>query len=306
MEQKSRVFYEAGSFKYELQRNWAKWPKDMWNCAVCGITVMQDGTVVAATRSAKYPIVFLDADGNYLKSIGNNLEFARTHGVTLDKDETIWVCDDQRSVVYHLSQTGEVIEMLGQKDVFSNSGYDPTVRWPHDLYTNIRAAEPFNRPTRMARAPWGDYYCSDGYGNTAVHRFDDECKLKYTWGGPGNEPGKFRLPHAVAFDDRERVWVCDRENFRIQIFDKDGNFLHQIERLGYPSEMTFFENHMYVCEGDGMVGIYDMNYQRIATIGYAGCFSRIHSMSLDGKGNIYLGRIEGEDSLFKLNLIKYM
>ena len=298
-----QVIFRTGSFVYELVRNWAKWPSDMENRAVCGIACTGEGNVIAATRSKKYPICILNGEGNLIKTIGGDLDFARTHGVTVESDGTIWCCDDQNSVVYHLSMDGEVIGQMGEKGVFSDSGYDASVRWPHDLYTNKRAAEPFNRPTRMACSPWGDYYCSDGYGNTAVHRFDREGRLLRTWGGPGREPGKFRLPHSLAFDDRERVWVCDRENFRIQVFDKEGNYLAGRERTGYASELCWYEGHMYLCDGDGQVRIYDRELWQTAVIGYPGCFARIHSIGMDGKGNIYLGRIEGDDSLFLLKNI---
>lgn len=298
-----RLTFQSGDFEYELIRNWAKWPADMENRAVCGIACTKDGRVVAATRSKKYPVCILDREGNFLKAIGENLDFARTHGVTIDVDGTIWCCDDQNSVVYHLTRDGDIMEQMGEKGVFSDSGYDPAVRWPHDLYTNERAAEPFNRPTRMARSPWGDYYCSDGYGNTAVHRFDGGRNLIRTWGGPGREPGRFRLPHSLAFDDRERVWVCDRENFRIQVFDKEGNYLTGREKAGYASELCWYDGHMYLCDGDGQVIIYDRELNQRAVIGYPGCFARIHSIGMDDKGNIYLGRIEGEDSLFKLRKI---
>lgn len=297
---KCEVKYSSGIFSYVQCINWVKWPHDMGNMAVCGIACDKEGKLIVATRSEKYPICFLDEEGNFLKAIGHKLGFKRTHGITIDLDGNLWCCDDQNSVIYHLDKDGNVLEMLGEKGVFSDSGYDPSVRWPHDLYTNKRAAEPFNRPTRMMQAPWGDLYCTDGYGNTAVHRFSWDGKLIRTWGGPGSEPGKFRLPHSLAFDKRERIWVTDRENFRIQIFDKEGNFLNRIERLLYPSEILAYDEYMFLCEGDGQVSIFDLDFNKVAVIGYPGCFSRIHSIGGDASGNIYLGRIEGNDSLIKM------
>lgn len=297
---KCEVKFSSGKFSFVQCLNWIKWPHDMGNMAVCGIACNKEGKIIVATRSAKYPICFLDKDGNFLKAIGQNLGFKRTHGITIDQAGNLWCCDDQNSVVYHLDEDGNVLEMLGEKGVFSDSGYDPAVRWPHDLYTNKRVAEPFNRPTRMMQSPWGDLYCTDGYGNTAVHRFSRDGKLIRTWGGPGSEPGKFRLPHSLAFDKWNRIWVTDRENFRIQIFDKEGNYLDSIERLLYPSEILTYDEYMLLCEGDGQVSIFDLTFHKVAVIGYPGCFSRIHSIGGDSSGNIYLGRIEGNDSLIKL------
>ena len=301
-----RVLFQSGDFTYELIHDWVKWPSDMENAAVCGIVGTKEGTVLAATRSKKYPICELDQQGNLIRSFGEDLGFARTHGISLEEDGTIWCCDDQSSVIYHLTREGKVLRQLGEKGVFSDSGYDPTVRWPHDLYTNVRAAEPFNRPTKLMQSPWGDYYCTDGYGNTAIHRFDKDLNLIRTWGGPGNTPGKFRLPHNLAFDCKGRIWICDRENFRVQIFDREGEYLTELDRLGYPSEVCSYKEYIYLCEGDGQVSIYNMEFERIAVIGYPGCFARIHSIGMDRNGNIYLGRIEGGDSLFMLKNVNHI
>ena len=293
------VIYRSGDYAFRYHRNFFQWPQDAENRAVCGIAC-KDGLVYAATRAKKYPICVFTTEGAFVKGRGTDLEFKRSHGISIEPDGTIWVCDDQNSVVYHMDDDGRLLEQMGEKGVFSDSGYDPTVRWPHDLYTNVRAAEPFNRPTRWVRAPWGDYYCTDGYGNTAVHRFSPEKKLIRTIGGPGWGHGQFRLPHSLEFDTRDRIWVCDRENFRIQIFDKNCEFLHCISRLGRPSEVWQHQGKLYVCEEDGLVSIYNEDFEREAVIGYESCFTRIHSIGGDESGSLYLGRIEGEDSLFKL------
>ena len=87
------------------------------------------------------------------------------------------------------------------------------------------------------------------------------------------------------------------------MFDKEGNYLAGREKTGYASELCWHEGYMYLCDGDGQVRIYDRELCQAAVIGYPGCFARIHSIGMDGKGNIYLGRIEGDDSLFLLKNI---
>lgn len=299
-----RILFQSGEFCFELKRDWAKWPQDMENRAVSGIAEHPDGRIYVSTRSMRHPICVFERDGSCVKTFGKELGFARTHGLTVDLEGNLWVCDDPNCVVYHLDPDGNVLEMMGTKGKASDSGYDPAVRWPHDLYTNVRAAEPFNRPTRMLQAPWGDLYCTDGYGNTAVHRFTAEGHLLRTWGGPGREPGRFRLPHSIAIDARERLWICDRENFMIQIYDKEGNYLTRIDSAGYPSEIWSSGQEMYLCDGDGMVVVYDLDGRQAARIGYPGCFANIHSIGGDRDGNLYLGRIDDrEDSLFQLERI---
>ncbi len=299
MDMNCSVTYRCGEYAYEYIHDWIKWPSNMYSFAISGIVCRSDDIIVS-TRDRNYPIVFLSKDGDFIKSIGKELDFNRTHGLTLDRDGSIWICDDQNSVIYNLDLNGEVIHQMGEIGKFSDNGYDPTVRWPHDLYTIKRAGEPFNRPTKWIQSSWGDYYCSDGYGNVSIHRFSEQLELKKTWGGPGNGKGEFRLPHTLAIDENERIWVCDRENARIEIFDKDGEYISEIDKLLYPSELWNHHEHMYLCEGDGQVSIYNLAFEKEAVIGYPGCFTRIHSIGGDAEGNLFLGRIEGNDSLIKL------
>lgn len=151
--ERCQILLRGGSFSYELRLDWAKWPEKMGNRAVSGIALHPDGMLYVSTRSERYPICVFDKDGNCVRTFGAELDFSRTHGLTVDLDGNIWVCDDQNSVIYHLDKEGKLLGTMGEKGVFSDSGYDPTVRWPHDLYTNVRAAEPFNRPRGCCRLP---------------------------------------------------------------------------------------------------------------------------------------------------------
>lgn len=298
----SKVIYSCGNFRYQYERNWIEWPKSIHNKAISGIAVRRNNLIVS-TRDDEYPIIIFSLDGEYIKSIGKNLQFKRTHGLSVANDGTLWICDDKNSVIYNIDDNGEILRQLGTKGYFSDSGYDPTVRWPYDLFTNKRVAGPFNRPTKIIQSEWGDYYCTDGYGNTAVHRFSENLKLISTWGGPGDEAGRFRLPHSLEIDNLGRIWVCDRQNFRIEIFNREGEYLSEIDRLGYPSELSCYKDFMYLCEGDGLVSIYNADFEKVAKIGYPGCFAGIHSICTDIEGNIYLGRIHGEDTLIQLHNI---
>ena len=96
---------------------------------------------------------------------------------------------------------------------------------------------PFNHPTDVAIAPNGDLYVSDGYGNSMVHQFSPEAKLKRSWGGPGSAPGQFTTPHGIWVLADGRVLVGDRENNRIQVFDGEGNYLTQWDDLYQPMDI---------------------------------------------------------------------
>ncbi|MBU6424104.1 MAG: hypothetical protein KGQ88_08730, partial [Chloroflexi bacterium] len=114
---------------------------------------------------------------------------------------------------------------------------------------------PFTRPARVAIAPWGDLYVADGYGNCRVHRFSPSGELLSSWGEPGTGPGQMNLPHAVMVDRAGRILVCDRENDRVQIFDRDGTFLEQWTDLQRPQGLAEDRAGLYyVAEGEWRAG----------------------------------------------------
>ena len=100
-----------------------------------------------------------------------------------------------------------------------------------------RFQAPFNHPTDVAVADDGDIYVSDGYGNSAVHRFSADHRLIRTWGSPGAGPGEFSTPHAIWIDRSNRVLVADRENHRVQIFDRDGRYLAEWRDFYLPMDL---------------------------------------------------------------------
>jgi DNA-binding beta-propeller fold protein YncE len=299
----SEVIYRSGDFSFRLLFKWAKFAPEQRVKIICGIAQATDGLIYVATRSSVYPIAVFDTDGNFIRGFGEDIHFRRTHGIWADSDGTLWCCDDQSNLVYHLDTWGKVLHTMGTKDEFCDNGYDPTVTWPHDLYTITRAGEPFNRPTKVIRAPNGCIYTADGYGNTAIHCFDKNFKLIKTWGGPGREEGKFRLPHAIWADPQNRIWVTDRENDRVQIFDEDGSFIKLFDRLEWPSEIWGNEKNIYISEARSGVVIYDMNMKQVARIGYPGSPIGAHGLGGDSEGNLYLGCLGGTYPLMKLERI---
>jgi peptidylamidoglycolate lyase len=110
----------------------------------------------------------------------------------------------------------------------------------------------FNRPTKVAVAPDGSFYVSDGYGNTRVMKFSPSGTFLFQWGTPGSGPGQFELPHCVTLDRSGRVYVCDRANARVQIFDARGKFLAQWKSadIGRPYDLAI-GSHGRVFIADG-------------------------------------------------------
>jgi DNA-binding beta-propeller fold protein YncE len=168
----------------------------------------------------------------------------RTHGVYVAPNETIFATDDGNHTVRQFTPEGRLLMTMGTLNVPCDTGYDGKTTG-----SIKHAGPPFNRPTNVAIGPWGDIYISDGYGNARVHMFSPSGQLKRSWGEPGHGPGQFRLPHGIAVAADGRVFVCDREIDRIQIFSPDGEFLEQWTDTQRPTHLTFdTRGNVYVTE----------------------------------------------------------
>ena len=181
---------------------------------------------------------------------------------------------------------GKPIQMLGRHGVHSDTGCEN----PGDLCP--RAAGPFNYPSEMVPSPSGDLYVSDGYRNARVHRFTADGELKQSWGQPGKtEPGHFHLPHSLLVDDDSTVFVCDRENHRIQVFDGDGEFQAIWTDIQRPMDISEGKDGLlYVSEGSR-----DDSQSRFSVLDKQGTvLGRFnarggHGSWVDAHGDIYVG-----------------
>ena len=191
---------------------------------------------------ANPPILEFNPAGRLLKSFGVGL-FAHPHGFTVDKDGNIWATDtnDEETIlgmpaknaqgvimgqeVLKISPAGKVLMTIGTEGVGGNGPYT------------------FDRPTGVAIAPNGDIFVADGHArnksNSArVVKYSPDGKFVKTWGRMGSEPGNFREPHDLYVGgSKGYVYVADRQNNRIQVFDQDGNFIAAWKQFGQPSSV---------------------------------------------------------------------
>lgn len=171
------------------------------------------------------------------------------------------------------------------------------------LETIKRAAPPFNRPTGVAFSRDGDLYVSDGYGNAAIHHFSKEGKLLKTWGGPGDEPGKFIVPHCICVDRHKRIWVGDREGNRIHVFSEMGILLAYFdENLYQPTGLWSDDNYVYVAERGGGLTIINMEFHTEAQLGFYNSPIRAHGMCGNSKGELFLMPLTTYDRHFLMKL----
>jgi hypothetical protein len=140
----------------------------------------------------------------------------------------------------------------------------------------------------------GSVFVSDGYGNRRVHRFSPGGEHLHAWGEPGTGPGQFALVHFITADAHDRLYVCDRENHRIQIFSMEGEVLAEWTGFHMPSDIVFGKETIYVAGGDG-VSLWTYDRRKLAQFGpdmpHKGAFN-VHGIWLDAEENIYLAQFD--------------
>ena len=176
----------------------------------------------------------LDGKTGYLLDSWGSGQFILPHGLTIDSQGNIWLTDVGLHQVFKYSPGGERLLTLGEARV-------PGTDTSH-----------FNLPTDVAVLPDGSFYISDGYRNTRVVKFTADGRYEFEWGSKGSGPGKFDLPHGITLDATGDVYVCDRSNSRIQVFDARGKFLKQWKgpQIGRPYGIaTAPDDHLFLVDG---------------------------------------------------------
>lgn len=301
-----------GEFKYELIEGWGQLPEGYrLGGNIPGVATDSRDRVYVLNRG-DHPVIVFDHNGQFLGSWGEGA-FSRPHGITITPDDLVWCTDDLDHTVRKFTLDGTLLQTLGTKNQPSDTGYDGTAKY--HVGSIKRSAGPFNRPTKVALAPNGDLYITDGYGNARVHRFTATGDLIQSWGEPGDQPGQFNLPHNAWVHTDGRVFVCDRENFRVQIFSATGELLNIWRMAGRPAELCIdADNHVFVASLESVEGRYTLAGQVMAESypsnlsirdlegnllaqwgdnnpGEPNSFLSAHGMCLDSRGSIYVAEI---------------
>jgi DNA-binding beta-propeller fold protein YncE len=299
----------SDALRYELVEGWEQLPRGYEHRDVAGVAVDGEDRVFLICRG-DHPVIAYDRKGEFLRSWGEGDFTYRTHGISIAPDGTVWCTDDGNHTVRQFTPQGKLLTTLGTLDTPADTGYDGK-----DYMTIARAAGPFNRPTNIAIGPTGDLYVSDGYGNARVHRFSPTGTLKRSWGAPGTGPGQFHIPHGIAVAADGRVFVCDRENDRIQIFDPDGQYLGEWTDTQRPTHLVFdSRGRAYVSElwwhpgqisrrhgkiteaRHGRVSVFDRDGRLLARWGTPegikpGSFVAPHGLAVDSSGDVYVAEV---------------
>ena len=280
--------------------DWAQLPAEVELGDVAGIAVDARDRVYLFNRGA-HPVVVLDADGAFLTSWGHGV-FTNAHGASIGPDDSIYLTDNGDHTVRKFSLDGRLLMTIGE----------PKKPAP---FMSLR---PFCRCTHTAIGPAGDIFVSDGYGNAAVHKFAPDGRHLKSWGRPGCGPGEFNLPHNICCDGLGRLYVADRENHRVQIFNGEGRYEGQINNMHRPSGLAITGGDQPDCVVGELASYLEVNRQtpnlgaRISFLDRAGtllsrlggengagvapgAFVSPHAIAFDGGGDMYVGEVIATD-----------
>jgi len=283
-------------FTYEVVMDWAKLPEGWSFLEVVDVAVDSKDHVYVFNRG-KHPVMVFDREGGFLTSWGEG-QFIRPHGITIGPDDMLYCADDDAHAIYKFTLEGKLLMTIGT----------PGKAAP------FQSGKPFNKPTKVA-VDWktGDLYISDGYGNSRTHKYSPGGKHLFSWGQSGTDPGEFNLAHSVCTDKDGYVYVADRENHRIQIFDSNGKFETQWHNMHRPCGLhinSSGEQFVYIGEiGSQLainekypnlglrISIYSLNGDRLSRFGDIRWgeaphqFIAPHGIASDSQGNLYVGEV---------------
>jgi hypothetical protein len=247
--------------------NFLKLPPNLFLGEGIGVATNSKGHVFVYTRSQNTRLFEFDQKGTFLREIGEGLYgFAFAHAVRVDPQDNIWAVDEGTNMVIKFNPEGRVVMVLGRRpEAIEGLPAPPAMDEPYL----------FNRPTDVAWDAAGDIFVSDGYGNSRVVKYDKNGRFLKAVGTKGSAPGQLNLPHTMATDAQGNVYVGDRSNSRIQVFDNDLKLKTIYDQVGAPWAMCISGGpHQYLYTSNSNT---DNNNSLIAAV-----TGEIYKMELDG------------------------
>ena len=292
---RAKVVLGSGKYRYQVIEGWAKLPEG-WEFKDVGAVAVDSKDNVYVFNRGEHPMIVFDRDGNFLRSWGEG-GFPRAHGIHIHED-ILYLTDDGGHFVRKCTLEGKVLLELGVPG--KPSAY--------------MSGKPFHRCTHTALSPKGEIYVSDGYGNSKIHKYSPDGKLLLSWGEPGTDQGQFNVPHNIATDAEGWVYVADRENHRVQVFNGKGKYETQWVNMHRPCGLfccggkkpTFLigelgpsmpVNRQHPNIGPRLTFV-NAEGKTIARLGgeagpglEPGKFVAPHGLAVDSRGDIYVGEV---------------
>ena len=271
---RATAYDTAPDIPFDAVPNFFKMPEGLYLGECLGIATDTKGHVFVFTRSGRTRLFEFDKDGKFMREIGDDLyAFEMAHGVRVDIHDNIWAVDEGTNMVVEFNQLGRVLMTVGSKPEAGKGWAYETPKFN----APVPPAQPyiFNRPTDIAWDPQGNFFVSDGYGNSRVAKYDKNGVFVKSVGEKGKAPGQLNLPHAIAADAQGNVYVADRSNSRIQIFDDDLNLKKIVDTVGSPWALCMTSGpHQYLYSSNSNP---DNNDSRMEAVS-----GEIYKLELDG------------------------
>ncbi|HEY3841489.1 MAG TPA: peptidyl-alpha-hydroxyglycine alpha-amidating lyase family protein [Bryobacteraceae bacterium] len=247
-----------------------KLPPNLYLGEGIGVATNSKGHIFVYTRSQLTRLFEFDARGAFVREIGEGLYgFVFAHAVRVDPQDNIWAVDEGSNMVIKFNPEGRVLMVLGRRP-------EPLDLAPAPPHGAAPGPYTFNRPTDVAWDAAGDIFVSDGYGNSRVVKYDKNGKFIATVGSKGSAPGQLNLPHTIATDAKGNVYVGDRSNARIQVFDNDLSLKTIYSNVGAPWALCVSPGpHQYLYSSNSNP---DSNNSQLNAV-----TGEIYKMELDGK-----------------------
>jgi sugar lactone lactonase YvrE len=274
----------APGLEYVPAANPVTLPDGMKMGATAAVQFDAKGHLLVLTRGATAFFEF-DPNGAYVRSFGEKL-FTRSHGLRIDHEGNIWATDVGAHTVVKFNPAGEVLMTLG-------------TRGEAGEWNEAAGSRKLNQPNDVAIAANGDIFIAQGHtpgaarGDARVLKFDRTGKFLTSWGGKGKGPGQFDVAHGIAIDAKGLVWVMDRENQRIQVFDAGGTFVREMKYAGLPCSIDIGKQYIYMVNGfAGQVVRMDLSGKVLAALGRPGKgpgeFGEAHFIAVSPKDELFV------------------
>jgi DNA-binding beta-propeller fold protein YncE len=252
---------------------------------VVGTALDSKGHVFVLNRGHT-PILEFNADGSFMRTIGDGLPFEGPHVVRVDPQDNLWFIDAGTNLVMKFDPQMRLQMVLGRRP-------EPWTYMTHVIERAIPAPMNFYQPTDVTWGPDGSIFVADGYGNSRVAKFNKEGNLIKQWGERGTAPGEFNTPHSIVIDQKNNLYVADRANGRIQVFDTEGTFKQEYRFGGAPWSicMTPGPRQVMYVGSVGRVVKLDLDGKLIGTMGkfgrVPGSFDWVHGIACPDEHTVY-------------------